>query len=152
MQDGEARTEREMPSISLTLAVNYLPAVEVMLKVAVSSRLALVVESEVLGLLSIQCTPLDTICGGVSDCRNNASLEALPWLLPTHYCSQGQYVVGLSTTTGAPSSADRSHRSLGKDQGNTFLFGLLSIMSLIMMLPGEHLPFFMATRYSTHCC
>lgn len=54
----------------------------------------------------VQCTPMsDTICGGVSDCRNNASLEVLPWLLPSHYCSQGQYVLGLSATNGAPSCA-----------------------------------------------
>lgn len=54
----------------------------------------------------VQCTALsDTICGGVSDCRHNASLEVLPWLLPSHYCEQGQYVLALSSTTGEPTCA-----------------------------------------------
>lgn len=54
----------------------------------------------------LQCTALsDTVCPGVSDCRHNASLQVLPWLLPSHYCEQGEYLAGLSSTTGAPSCA-----------------------------------------------
>ena len=64
----------------------------------------------------VQCTPLsDTICGEISDCRRNASLEVFPWLLPSHYCSQGQYVVALSPTTGAPSCAQCPEGTYGRN-------------------------------------
>lgn len=54
----------------------------------------------------VECTPLsDTVCGRTLDCRHNSSLQVLPWLLPSHYCEQGQYVLGLSSTTGEPSCA-----------------------------------------------
>jgi len=54
----------------------------------------------------VQCTPQsDTVCGGVLDCRHNATYEVLPWLQPSYYCSQGQYLTGLDPITGMPSCA-----------------------------------------------
>jgi hypothetical protein len=53
MQDIEARAEGQMPSIDLTLAINYLPAVEVVMKVAAVSSCLALVGSEMLGMLSI---------------------------------------------------------------------------------------------------
>ena len=54
----------------------------------------------------IQCTPLsDTVCPGVSDCRHNMSYEVLPWLQPSYYCRQGEYLVGLDLPALTPSCA-----------------------------------------------
>ena len=48
------------------------------------------------GQTLVQCSPLsDTVCSGAMDCRHNASYEVYPWLQPSYYCAQGQYLAGL---------------------------------------------------------
>ena len=54
----------------------------------------------------LQCTPLsDTVCGETVHCRNAVPYEAYAWLQPSSYCAQGQYLLGLDPTTGAPACA-----------------------------------------------
>lgn len=51
----------------------------------------------------VECTSFsDAVCGGVSDCRHNASNQVLSWLQPSHYCSQGQYFAGWDSSKEAP--------------------------------------------------
>lgn len=83
----------------------------------------------------VACTPTsDAVCGGVSDCRHNASHEVFSWLVSSNYCSQGQYVIGLSSTTGAPSCADCPDGTYGPN-------GLWCDVC-----PGYKIPYFDATQ------
>lgn len=52
------------------------------------------------GATLIQCTPQsDAVCAGVVDCRHNLTYTVYPWLQPSYYCLQGQYVAALDPVT-----------------------------------------------------
>lgn len=54
----------------------------------------------------IQCTPLsDTVCGESTNCRHKGAYEVYSWLQPDFYCTQGQYLIGLNSSTDGPSCA-----------------------------------------------